>query len=156
RDLLEPDSEIWEQQRKDPAFLMPAGRRLTEAADLSSANRVLLSDTARQFVAASLQAARKAADDENARLQAEALKERAWRRRAVAAGFLLTGLVAMAAWSAKNARDQANTAVAQTEVATQKSREATEAAKESALQKKAAQAAEQQARDSAQEAAVRE
>jgi WD40 repeat protein len=156
RDLLEPDAEVWEAQGRDPAFLMPAGRRLTEAADLSSANRVLLSDPARRFVAASLEAARKAADAENARLQAEALKERSWRRRAVAAGLTLAVLTVIAAWFAKDARDQASLAAAQTEVANQKKKEANDFAAESDLQRQAAQAAAKQARDSAEEASLRE
>ena len=156
RDLLEPDAEAWEKQDRDTAFLIQPGRRLTEAADLASANRVLLSDAARRYVEASLEAARKAADAENRRLQAEALKERTWRRRAVAAGVVLAVFAATAAWFGKNANDQTSLATAQTKVAKQKTQEANDSAKDANQQKQLAQAAEKQARDSADEASLRE
>jgi len=156
RDVIEADAEAWEKQGCDAAILIQPGRRLSEAADLASANRVLLSEVSRRYVEASLAAARRLAEAENLRLQAEARKERSWRRRAVAAGVVLALFAALAAWFATDAREQARIARAQTKVANEKSEEASRSAALARAQEQRALAAAEEARNFASEAALRE
>jgi len=98
RDLLEPDAEAWDTHSRDPAFLMPPGRRLTEAEGLVARGRVLLSSVSKEFVDASLVEVRRLAEEDRRRLLRDLARQRRRTRFALSAVGLIAilGIIAFA------------------------------------------------------------
>jgi WD40 repeat protein len=113
RDRLEFDAENWEDNNRDPAFLITADRRLDAATGLITTGRVLLSDTTLKFISASTDAARARAETDKLKLIAEASRQKKLARWATVVAVAMVCLTGLAAFLGKvwyQERDRATAA----------------------------------------------
>jgi WD40 repeat protein len=111
RDLIEAEAAKWQRENRHLEFLIPAGPRIAEADLLATCGRILLSNTAKHFVEASIAESRRLAEEDRRKLLSDLARQRRTTRLAFAAVAAIAVLGAFAFAFGYVAEDERNSAL---------------------------------------------